>query len=170
MSAIERIYIIGFMGAGKSTFGKKLATLLGWSFIDLDQYLENKRGMSISRQFEIDGEFRFRTAESEALREIRQSHVVLATGGGTPCFDENMEWMQQHGFTVYLELPPAALASRILPEKAKRPLVSGIPDKDLEKFITEKLAKRREYYVRARLILNGLHPDFDEVINRVKTG
>ncbi len=151
------VYIIGFMGSGKSTAGKKLASLKGWKFIDLDSMIEEKEESSITELFERKGEEYFRMTEAECLREIGSSDgLVVACGGGTPCYHGNMDYMNNNGITVYLEMSPRALASRLSQAKHSRPLIAGLTDSDMESYISEALDERKEYYEKAKIKFDGL--------------
>jgi len=154
---IMKIFLIGFMGSGKTTFGHKLAKKLGYDLIDLDHLIESKAGMSIAKYFEKSGEPAFRKLEKATLQNIPfPDNVIIATGGGTPCFSDNMEWMNDHGTTVYLSLSPQALADRLQHGQAERPLIKDLNKQELIDFITEKLVSREEFYKKAKFIVNGL--------------
>ncbi|MBX7108239.1 MAG: AAA family ATPase [Chitinophagales bacterium] len=147
------IYLVGFMGSGKSTVGKQLAALLHYDFIDLDEYLQQQEGTTITQLFEEKGEAYFRERESEYLRRFDASKTqVVATGGGTPCFWENMEWMNQQGTTVYLKATPALLANRLRNEQSHRPLLRGKTGQEVFDYISGKLAEREKYYLSAKVI------------------
>ncbi len=149
---IMRIFLIGFMGAGKSFIGKALADSLGIGFVDLDEVIEKEAGMPISAIFETNGEADFRQLEAAALRSLLESdNIVVATGGGTPCFHGNMEWMNENGITVYLYAAVPLLARRLRNELAKRPLLTAVPEESLEDFLHEKIAEREEYYGHSQL-------------------
>jgi shikimate kinase len=151
-----KIFLIGFMGCGKSTLGKRLARLLSYTFVDLDTVIETRAGETISRYFEHHGEEAFRLLEKECLREdLPEDNVVVATGGGAPCYFDNMQWMNQHGITVYLMLPAKALASR-LKGSADRPLIKGLTSEELLEFIQEKLRVREPFYKQAVYWVDGL--------------
>ena len=110
----QKIYIIGFMGSGKSTAGKKLASLMGWTFVDLDKKIEEFAGKSIPEIFAQDGETSFREIEAKILRSLNSlKNTVISTGGGTPCYSDNMEYMLDTGLTLYLKLTPGQLKSRL---------------------------------------------------------
>ena len=112
------IFLIGFMGCGKTTLGRKLASRLEYDFIDLDHVLEAEVGMSIAEYFSSFGEDAFRKLESEVLKKMDYpEHAVVSTGGGLPCFFDHMEWMNAHGKTVYIKLSPKTLADRLEHEK-----------------------------------------------------
>jgi shikimate kinase len=163
------VYMIGFMGSGKSTAGKKLASGLGWSFIDLDKKIEETTGKSIPVIFAENGEAYFRNAESELLKSL-QSHgdTVISSGGGTPCHSNNMDFMLASGVTVYLKLNPAQLKSRLAGSQDSRPLLRGLNDEAMLEFIKEKLAIREEWYNRAEIIIDGFDPDIKYLQNLIK--
>ena len=107
---ITKVYFIGFMGSGKSTLGRRLVRNTSWRFIDMDDYFEEKHQMTISRFFEVHGEDQFRIAEKEILQELAsEEKVIIGTGGGAPCFFDNMQKMNDSGLTVYLKLTPEGL-------------------------------------------------------------
>lgn len=157
------------MGSGKSTLGKKLASKLELDFIDLDEYFEQKFRTSITLFFERFGEDSFRRLEHEALKEVIEKHgsIVISTGGGTPCFFNNIELMNQHGTTVYLKLPPALLASRLSnsPFRYRRPKLKGLDKKVLLETVTSHINEREIYYSQAKVILNTLGLKVDEIVN-----
>ncbi len=147
-----RIFLTGFMGAGKSYLGRHLAGLLGFAFIDLDEVIEAKMQMSVSEVFERFGEQAFRQMEAQCLRSLaNQSKIVVATGGGAPCFQGNMLWMNEHGVTIFFNATAELLAERLQPEKAARPLLAGLPDDALRDFIAAKLAERMPFYEQCHL-------------------
>jgi shikimate kinase len=163
---MKRIYLVGLMGSGKSTFGKKLAEALSWTFVDLDKQIEEGENKSISALFEQRGENRFRMLEKEYLRKSSSKlQSVIACGGGTPCFHGNMDWMLQHGKIIFLNPPLKTILKRILPEKSERPLLQKITDKNLEPFMRNMLEERYQYYVRAHYTLCSETPSEKEVIN-----
>lgn len=142
----RNIILIGFMGVGKTTLGKKLANTLGYAFIDTDQWIENKENKSVSTIFAEHGEAYFREKERQLLDELPAENSVIATGGGLPCALGNMEILKTLGWTIYLERPPKELAARLKQGKTKRPLIAELSDEELLDFITEKLAQREIYY------------------------
>ena len=152
---MKRIILIGYMGAGKTTLGKSLARHLGLEFIDLDWYIENRFHQSVSQLFATRGEEGFRKIEQNMLHEVAEfEDVVISAGGGTPCFFDNMEYMNQQGLTVYLKATPEILRTHIRMGKQKRPLIAQKNDEELDIFIRESLDKRESYYNQARLIFD----------------
>jgi len=148
-----KIFLIGFMGSGKSHTGKSLAQLLNVDFIDLDARIEANTGRSISDIFEVSGEDTFRQLEQDQLKSLSDiADAVVATGGGTPCFFDNMQWMNENGVTVYLKADEALLADRLKNEKEQRPLIKNLSNQDLLDFIREKLGERATDYEQARII------------------
>jgi len=147
--------LIGYMGAGKTTLGKSLARHLGLEFIDLDWYIENRFHQSVSQLFATRGEEGFRKIEQNMLHEVAEfEDVVISAGGGTPCFFDNMEYMNQQGLTVYLKATPEILRTHLRMGKQKRPLIAQKNDEELDIFIRESLDKRESYYNQARLIFD----------------
>ena len=147
--------MIGYMGAGKTTLGKSLARHLGLEFIDLDWYIENRFHQSVSQLFATRGEEGFRKIEQNMLHEVAEfENVVISAGGGTPCFSDNMEYMNQQGLTVYLKATPEILRTHLRMGKQKRPLIAQKNDEELDIFIRESLDKRESYYNQARLIFD----------------
>jgi shikimate kinase len=164
------IYIIGFMGSGKSTAGKKLASLLGWSFIDLDKRIEKHTGKTISEIFSQYGEDYFRKVEAEVLKSLKsQTNTVISAGGGTPCHGDNMDYMLETGLTLYLKLTSGQLKSRLSESKGKRPLLKDLDKDRLQGFIDEKLAYREKWYERAEITVEGINPDISLLHYLVKS-
>lgn len=153
---MARIFLIGYMGSGKTTMGRRLSTHLGLKHYDLDQYIENRFHRSIKKMFDEEGEDCFRKREQNILHEIGTfEDVLISTGGGTPCFFNNMEWMNQMGITVFLDVPIKELAARIKLSPGKRPILLGKDNDELEQYITQHLAKRSFYYQQAKLKVNA---------------
>lgn len=148
-----RVYLIGYMGVGKTTVGKKLAKLLNKNFIDLDRYIESKYHQTIGEIFAEKGEKEFRLVEEKALREVSQiEDVVVSTGGGAPCFFNNMEVMNRTGITVYIHAEPEELASRLVASKNVRPIIAGKSFDELVPFIGGHLSDREKFYNQAHII------------------
>ncbi|WP_214072926.1 shikimate kinase [Mucilaginibacter sp. dw_454] len=152
-----RVFIIGFMGCGKTTWGRKLANHLGVEFMDLDQVLEAKAGMTIAEYFTEHGQDAFRELESRVLKETDYPEdVIVSTGGGLPCFFDNLDWMNANGQSLYIKLSPKTLAERLDKGKTTRPLIAGKHGEELVTFIAEKLAEREGFYNRATHVVNGI--------------
>lgn len=146
-----RIFLIGYMGAGKTTLGRALAKELKIEFIDLDNYIEERLCKSISQIFAEKGEEGFRDIERRMLHEAGEfENVVISTGGGTPCFFDNIEYMNRQGATVFLDVPVERLFIRLSIARKKRPLIMGKSDEELRCFIAEQLAKRLPHYSKAK--------------------
>ena len=157
------------MGSGKTTAGKKLAALMGWSFIDLDERTESAAAMKIPEIFSHFGEEYFRKSESETLHELENlDDAVISTGGGAPCYNENMEFMLASGLTVYLKLTPEQLKNRLSQSKTDRPLLKDLKGIDLLDFIREKLSQREKYYDRADIIIQDVDIDINQMFKLVK--
>jgi shikimate kinase len=152
-----RIYITGFMGSGKSTFAKALAEEIGYGFLDLDAAIETGEKTTIQKIFKDKGEEGFRTLEHDALLKTeKEDNLVIATGGGAPCHNNNMEWMNNHGITIYLKLFESELKRRIEPEMATRPLLNGIDADGLDNFIYNTLRERSFFYHQSKIVIDPL--------------
>lgn len=151
-----RIYLVGYMGCGKSTIGRKVAEKLGISFVDLDKYIEERYFKSVPVIFAEEGEERFREKERISLLEVSQfENVVVGTGGGAPCFFDNMEVMNNNGVTVYIAPDTDVLAARLLKSKTERPLIVGKSREELILFINNALVIRVPFYEKAKIIIRG---------------
>jgi shikimate kinase len=157
------------MGSGKSTIGRLLAEDLHVPFIDLDDQIEQKEGVSVSRIFAEKGEDFFRGLEAAVLREMvaDESSFVLACGGGTPCFFENMAFMNGQGITIWLNTPEEVMVERLLMAPDQRPLVSGLSREALAAFVSERLSQRKQWYSQARLVINTSSLDLKEIKNQL---
>lgn len=152
---MKRIILIGYMGAGKTTIGKALASDLGLMFYDLDWYIETRMHRTVAKIFEEEGEEGFREIEHNMLHEVAEfENVVISCGGGTPCFYDNMDYMNQQGMTLYLQASPEVLAAHLRMGKSVRPLILGKNDEELRQFINESLEKREPFYTKAKYTLN----------------
>lgn len=152
------------MGSGKSTLGKKLAAKAGMPFIDLDLLIEEKEGRSIEQIFAEAGEAYFRKVEADTLRGIDTGvSAVVATGGGTPCHSDNMDYMNSAGITVYLRMPPAALALRLRNRKEQRPLLAGLGGDNILQYISKKIGEREPFYMKSVLVYEGSGAGTDEL-------
>lgn len=147
---MTRILLIGFMAAGKTTLGKALARDLGLQFIDLDHYIENRYCCTIAQLFAERGEEGFRQIERNILHEVAEfEDVIISTGGGTPCFFDNMEYMNAQGTTVFLEASVDVIYTRLTIARIQRPLVANKTADELRQYITAMLELRAPYYTRA---------------------
>lgn len=165
----ERIYLTGFMGSGKTTAGKRLARILGYRFVDLDNIIERQYKTSITLLFEQYDEKAFRLLEQKALHETASfQQTVISTGGGTPCHFDNMDFMLRKGLVVYIHIPPKGLAQRLLAAKRKRPLLSEIAPDGLVPFIEQKLEDRERYYNRANLIVEGINMKAFDLAKKIR--
>jgi len=150
------------MGAGKTTVGKRLAQKLSFHFFDLDQIIEESEGKTIEDIFANDGEDYFRDVEKKHLHNFKnEKNVVLSVGGGAPCFFDNIQWMNNHGVTVYLQLNSKTIFHRLKNAKTIRPLVAGKNDKELISYIETKLSEREKYYLKAMIVIEGIDMDIE---------
>ena len=146
-----RVYLIGFMGAGKTWMGKQVGLVSGFPFLDLDAYIEQQEGQSISVLFEQKGEDYFRSIEQKCLQELTtiNSNLVLSCGGGTPCFFDNIDFMKKNGTVIWLDPPVAVLVERLKLELHTRPLLNTVSPSDLEGYVQMKLSMRSPFYEQA---------------------
>ncbi|HUS85949.1 MAG TPA: shikimate kinase [Bacteroidales bacterium] len=158
------VYLIGFMGSGKTSVGLKLARKLNREFLDLDEMIESNEGKSIGFIFEERGKEYFRKLEAKYLRQtVNFEDIIVACGGGTPCYHDNMDFMKSSGFTIYLMMTPSALKSRLESTGNKRPLIADMDENKLLKFIERKLDERKIWYEQSHLITDGLDADIDQI-------
>jgi shikimate kinase len=151
-----RIFLVGYMGAGKTTLGKAFAKTMNLSFIDLDWYIEERFHKTIKELFALYGEEKYRLVEQRMLHEVSEiEDVVIATGGGTPCFFDNMEYMNGAGETVFLDVNVEVLYVRLTIAHQNRPVLKGKEGDELRSFITESLEKRAPYYSLAKYTFDG---------------
>lgn len=166
------IFLIGMPGAGKTTVGRKLSVALQMPFIDLDEFIEAKYRQSVRQIFSEKGESFFRQAEAEALREVasQEGGAIVATGGGTPCFLNNMDLMNQTGTTVFLKLPPEVIAERLMAHgREQRPLVASKTPAEIRQFVTDTLAMRLEFYQTAHITYQNPGWDVSELCRMLRT-
>ncbi len=153
---MTRIFLIGYMGAGKTTLGKAFARAMGLTFIDLDWYIEERFHKTIRELFTERGEDAFRDLERRMLHEVGDfEDVVISVGGGTPCFFDNVDYMNSVGETVFLDVDIRVLFRRLKIAKQQRPLLDGKSDEELMQFIQEALQNRLPFYTRAKHTFNG---------------
>ena len=151
------IYLIGYMGAGKTTYGKRLARDINYNFIDLDQKIEAEQGKTISEIFAEKGEDGFRQIEREAMMQtFGLENTIVATGGGTPCFFDNMQLLNQNGATLYIEMTPKALVWNLMNSHKDRPLLHDKTYEELVDYIDATLQKRLPFYTQARYKVDGI--------------
>lgn len=164
------IFLVGYMGCGKSTLGRAVSRASGMRFIDLDNYIEGRYHRTVKEIFAEKGEDGFRDVERRMLHEVADfEDVIVACGGGTPCFFDNMEYMNEHGTSVFLDTPIEKLHSRLMKGRYKRPLIAEKNDEELRQFIIEALAKRMEYYSKAQVIFpSDLLETTSEIAQTVK--
>ena len=152
---MKRIILIGYMGAGKTTVGKALSKELGIIFYDLDWYIESRMRKTVSQIFAERGEEGFRKIEYNLLHEVAEfEDVIISCGGGTPCFFDNMDYLNQQGQVVYLKADPEVLYKHLMMAKVERPLIKGKSHDELLAFIREQLEKREPFYLKARYTLD----------------
>jgi len=162
---MTRIILIGYMGAGKTTIGKALSKELGIIFYDLDWYIESRMRKTVSEIFAERGEEGFRKIEYNMLHEVAEfEDVIISCGGGTPCFFDNMDYLNQQGQVVYLKAEPEVLYKHLLMAKVERPLLKGKSEEELLKFIKEQIEKREPFYTKARYTLDvSLMDNYDKI-------
>lgn len=161
-----RIFLVGYMGSGKSTLGRALAAATGMGFVDLDWYIEERMHRSVGELFAMHGEDGFRDVERRMLHEASDfEDVVIACGGGTPCFFDNMDFMNSRGLTVLLDVGIDRLTERLCKGRASRPLLAGKSDEELRSFIAEGLERRMPFYSKAVLRIDGSRLESREQID-----
>lgn len=155
---MKRIFLIGYMGAGKTTLGRSLAEVMGLEFIDLDHFIEARQHQTVKEIFAEVGEEGFRRIERAALEEVAEyENVVISLGGGTPCFFDNMEIVNRAGTSVYLKPSEEILLMRLIKGKHKRPLLADKSDDQILQVIREQLAWREPYYLKANIVFEASH-------------
>lgn len=146
------------MGCGKTTHGKKLAKSLGYNFIDLDELISQHENLSISKIFELKGEKEFRAIETHTIQNLinLSANMVIALGGGTPCYNNNLDLLKKHGMVIYIQMTPNALYNRLIHAKEKRPLLKNKSETELLSYIEDLLQQREHYYRQADITIEGL--------------
>ena len=167
---MTRIILIGYMGAGKTTIGKALSKELGVIFYDLDWYIESRMRKTVSEIFAERGEEGFRKIEYNMLHEVAEfEDVIISCGGGTPCFFDNMDYLNQQGQVVYLKADPEVLYKHLMMAKTERPLIKGKSHDELLTFIREQLEKREPFYSKARYTLDvNLMDNYEKIQTSVE--
>jgi shikimate kinase len=167
-----RIFLVGYMGVGKSTIGKKLASAMGLRFRDLDEVVARNENLSITQIIDNKGEEYFRKVERLALIETtKMEHVLIATGGGVPCFSDNMEQINSSGVSIYLKLDEKSLVKRLSQGGNSRPLLKGKSGAQLVEFVSDHLASRVAYYEKAKLSFDVFNLDAEGLVqlaNKIK--
>jgi len=170
-NAVVKIFLIGFMGSGKTTIGRRLAERTGFNFVDTDRFIEMQQGMTVSEIFARYGETAFREMEHNILTEIQKIEcAVVSTGGGMPCYGNNMDIMHSCGKVVYLKTSPQALTRRLLRSHNERPLIRSKTEEELQQYIVEKLNEREPFYNRAHIIIETENFAMDELLRLLKLG
>ena len=166
-----KLFLIGLLGSGKSFLGKELAQLVKLPFIDLDEVLEKQEGKKVSEIFSNSGEAQFRKMEAKALRaQSNQKEFVMATGGGTPCFHDNMDFINQVGTSIFLNTPISEIVNRLNDEEIKtRPLLSTIPKEQLQPTLEGMLQNRLPFYSKAHVQIQGATITAKEILNLLGT-
>jgi shikimate kinase len=164
-----KIFLIGFMGSGKTHWGRLLSEKLSIPFFDLDEQVTAHAGKSIPDIFAQDGEEHFRLLEKEVLYIIAESHesFVMGCGGGSPCYFNNIDYMNQAGTTVWINTPLETLFERLVTEKDKRPLIRDLSDDQLKGFINKKFADRKIYYEQAALTVDEHPVQLESLIEKI---
>ena len=164
-----RIFLIGFMGSGKSHWGRLLSQRLKLPYYDLDALIVESAGKPITSIFEEEGEEYFRLLEKDLLEDVIRENpsLVLSCGGGTPCFFNNIELMKKEGLVVWLNTETNTLLARLQKEKAKRPLIKDISEAELRSYILKKINDRRIYYEQADLHIEEDKINLEELIQLI---
>ncbi len=157
------------MGAGKTTAAKRLANRLGWEVVDTDALFEEKYRISVDDFFQKYDEPLYRKLESEILKSTENfNKTVISTGGGTACYFDNMDWMNQHGLTVFMRVSPASAVDRVLHSHHKRPLVRGKSEEELMEYVNWHYASRMPFYEQARITVKSENLDLESLLERIK--
>lgn len=153
---MKPLYIIGYMGCGKTTFGRALSQATGLKFVDLDHLIEDRHNATVREIFDTKGEEEFRRIERDMLRETAEMEdVIVSCGGGTPCFFDNADFMNAHGMTLWLEATHDCLFTRLVRKREKRPLLANRTDEEIRDIISSQLKARSPFYSRATIRWQG---------------
>jgi shikimate kinase len=164
----KKLFLVGYMGCGKSTLGRKLSKVTNFRFVDMDSEIEQREGASVSDIFKFAGEEYFRRAERTLIEELAETEgdMIISTGGGAPTWADNMEYMNRKGECVYLRRTAQQIASRLSPNgRQKRPKLRGLNDEELVAFMTQNMAEREPFYMQARHIVDCAERSDAEIIN-----
>jgi len=160
-----KIFLIGFMGSGKTTIGRRLAQITGFDFVDTDRFIEMQQGMTITEIFARQGETAFREMERNILLDLqRREYAVVSTGGGLPCRGDNMDLMLAGGKVVYLKTSPQALTRRLIRSRTERPLIKGKTEEELLQYVMNQLSEREPAYNRAHLMVQTENYSMDKLL------
>ena len=164
-----KVFLIGYMGSGKSTVGKLLAEKLKLDFIDFDRNIEKEEGRTIAEIFDSGGEDKFREMEHEYLKKLLpKKNAVISLGGGTPCFHNNIDLINKNGTSVYLQMDVETLVKRLSKARDKRPLIRGLNDAELKYFIEANLEKRQSVYRQAPILVNAHNQSAEELAEIIR--
>ena len=167
--SLNKIFLVGYMGAGKTTAARRLAQRLGWAVADTDDLFEAKYKISVCDFFNKYDEPLYRKLESEVLKETESlENVVISTGGGTACYFDNMDWMNQHGLTVFLRISQKAVVDRLVHAKRKRPLAEGKTEEELAAFVEQHYTERLPFYEQSRITVKAEDIDLDSLVKQVE--
>ncbi len=164
----KKLFLVGYMGCGKSTLGRKLSKVTNFRFVDMDSEIEQREGASVGDIFKFAGEEYFRRAERTLIEELAETEgdMIISTGGGAPTWADNMEYMNRKGECVYLRRTAQQIASRLSPNgRQKRPKLRGLNDEELVAFMTQNMAEREPFYMQARHIVDCAERSDAEIIN-----
>ena len=166
----SKIFLIGFMGSGKTTLGKRLANKLNKLFFDLDAEIERIEKNTVSEIFDGKGEEYFRKLETETLIKLidDNENFVLSLGGGTPCFYNNMELVNQSGTSIYLKYNAGMLTSRLINAKTERPLIKGLNVTELNRYISNKLIERELFYNQSKIVVKGSDLNIEDILSLIQ--
>lgn len=165
-----QIFLIGYMGVGKTTIGKKLAAKLNFNFLDLDVEVEKSQQKTIPQIFAERGEAFFRQIERGELLKLENEKTIIATGGGSPCYENNIEIMLQKGLVIWFQLDVLMITSRLLKSKSARPIISHLPDDEVLQFVEKQLKQREEYYKKAHIhfdVFNMNKARLDKLVSEI---
>lgn len=172
------VFLIGYMYSGKTTVGRQLAEFLsaqGYTadFIDTDNAVEQRYHLTVDDCFRRYGESMFRTLETTVLHSLddlqasNQTVTIVSTGGGTPCFDDNMCWMNAHGLTIYLKLPLSDILSRIAVSRRQRPLLASLSSEQRSSYVSQQLSHRQPFYSQAAIVIDAGNPDIPSLAQTI---
>lgn len=164
-----KISLIGYMGSGKTTIGRELAKKLKIDFMDLDELIQNDAKKSVSEFFKTSGEIKFRKTEREVLMNALNSEkdYVLAVGGGTPVYYDNMDLINENTTSIYLRANPKYLAERLIPEKSERPMIAHLKNEELPEFVAKHLFERRNFYEESNYTVDIYSKSLSEISNEI---